>query len=293
MRDLFAMSSGFTAQKTDLLQQLTAPNALNNIPSRSNIDVGIRKLVDEINEIETLVTTGSCAGRIVVYLEGRSLTGPRSNLDDHTRISGASIAADDNGGQALFVAHDPLPLSGKIPVAPMLGLSDHTNLAVPPSIEGVRWVRCKFEPMCLRILCSSLESAQKLDTAALQSGFRESGISNISTDNLRTSTAMVAIRNTDLSFDSVIGYEADDGKLIPMVNEAYMRILVELCNQKFQVNKERTEAFREALFTSFKPQQVQSSGPCAWEPIEQRRARMKEDGLRRQAEADAQKAVDA
>ncbi|KAI4765737.1 hypothetical protein E4T51_01346 [Aureobasidium sp. EXF-12344] len=223
------MSSGFTAQKTDLLQQLTAPNALNNIPSRSNIDVGIRKLVDAINEIETLVTTGSCAGRIVVYLEGRSLTGPRSNSDDHTRISGASIAADDNGGQALFVAHDPLPLSGKSPVAPMLGLSDHTNLAVPPSIEGV----------------------------------------------------------------SVIGYEADDGKLIPMVNEAYMRILVELCNQKFQVNKERTEAFREALLTSFKPQQVQSSGPCAWEPIEQRRARMKEDGLRRQAEADAQKAVDA
>lgn len=106
---------------------------------------------------------------------------------------------------------------------------------------------------CLRILCSSLESAQKLDTAALQSGFRESGISSISTDNLRTSTAMVAIRNTDLAFDSVIGYEADDGKLIPMVTEAYMRVLVELCNEKFRVNKQKTEAFRQALFTSFKP----------------------------------------
>ncbi|KAH0342756.1 hypothetical protein KCU81_g5459, partial [Aureobasidium melanogenum] len=135
----------------------------------------------------------------------------------------------------------------------MLGLADHTNLGVPPSIEGVRWVRCKFEPMCLRILCASLESAQKLDTAALQSGFRESGISSISTDNLRASTAMVAIRNTDLAFDSVIGYEADDGKLIPMVTEAYMRVLVELCNEKFKVNKQKTEAFREALFTSFKP----------------------------------------
>ncbi|KAG9579809.1 hypothetical protein KCU77_g12047, partial [Aureobasidium melanogenum] len=98
---------------------------------------------------------------------------------------------------------------------------------------------------------------------------------------------MVAIRNTDLSFDSVIGYEADDGKLIPMVTEAYMRVMVELCNEKFRVNKERTEAFRKALLGSFKPQQVQSSGPCAWEPIEQRRARMKEDGLRRQAEADS------
>lgn len=147
MRNLFAMSSGFVAQKTDLLQQLTAPNALYNITSRSSIDVGIRKLVEEINGIETLVTTGGCAGRIVVYLEGRSLTYPHSNLDDHARISGASIAAEDNSGQPLFVSHDPLPLSGKGSVAPMLGLSDHTNLGVPPSIEGVRWVRCKFEPM--------------------------------------------------------------------------------------------------------------------------------------------------
>jgi len=64
---------------------------------------------------------------------------------------------------------------------------------------------------------------------------------------------MVAIRNTDLAFDSVIGYEADDGKLIPMVTEAYMRVLVELCNEKFRVNKQKTEAFRQALFTSFKP----------------------------------------
>lgn len=99
---------------------------------------------------------------------------------------------------------------------------------------------------------------------------------------------MVAIRNTDLAFDSVIGYEANDGKLIPMVTEAYMHVLVSLCNEKFRINKERTEAFREALVTSFKPQQIRSSGPSAWEPIEQRRERIKENGLRQQAETDAQ-----
>lgn len=143
----------------------------------------------------------------------------------------------------------------------------------------------------LQVLCSSLESAHKVNTAAYKSGFRESGISSISTDNLRTSTAMVAVRTTSLSFDSVIGYEGADGKLIPMVTEAYMRVLVELCNERFRVNKERTEAFREALFASFGPPQSQYSGPSAWEPIEQRRARMKEDGIRRQAETDAQKPV--
>ena len=102
---------------------------------------------------------------------------------------------------------------------------------------------------------------------------------------------MVAIRTTSLAFDSVIGYEGADGKLIPMVTEAYMRVLVELCNERFQKNKERTEAFRETLFGSFKPQHSQFSGPSAFEPLEQRRARMKEDGIRRQAETDAQRTV--
>ncbi|CAD0111045.1 unnamed protein product, partial [Aureobasidium uvarum] len=211
-----------------------APNVLDTSGSHEDmVDVGIRKLVNEINEIDTLATTNSCAGRIVVCLEGRTLTVPPSNLDDNARISGA---AEGDGGQALFVSHDPLPLSGKGPVAPMLGLSDHTNLGVPPSIDGVRWVRCRFEPM--------------------------------------------------------VGYEGADGKLIPMVTEAYMRVLVELCNERFLTNKQKTEAFREALFARFKPQQVQFTGPSAWEPLEQRRARMKEDGIRRQAETDVQKAVD-
>jgi tRNA wybutosine-synthesizing protein 3 len=115
--------------------------------SESGVDVGIRRLVDEINKIDTLATTSSCAGRVVVYLEGRSSSSPGSNLDDDMGISGLAIAAAGDGSQPLFVSHDPLPLSGKRPVAPMLGLSDHTNLNVPSSIEGVRWVRCKFESM--------------------------------------------------------------------------------------------------------------------------------------------------
>jgi hypothetical protein len=142
------MSPAFAAQKTKFLQQLTAPDASGtNRLSESGVDVGIRKLVDEINKIDTLATTGSCAGRVVVYLEGRSSSSPGLNLDDDMGISGLAIAAEGDSSQSLFVSHDPLPLSGKRPVAPMLGLSDHTNLSVPSSIEGVRWVRCKFESM--------------------------------------------------------------------------------------------------------------------------------------------------
>jgi tRNA wybutosine-synthesizing protein 3 len=135
-------------------------------------------------------------------------------------------------------------------------------------------------------LTSSIESAQKVHAAAIQSGFGESGISSISTDSLRTSTAEVNIRTTNLAFDSVIGYEGVDGKLIPMVTEAYMRVLVELGNQKFIINKQQRERFRSAIANTFRPPVVQASGPCAWEPIEQRRARMMEDGVRRRREAE-------
>ena len=149
------MTLGFTAQKTKLLQRLTSPNASNaNHSSKEGVDVGIRSLVDEINKIDTLATTSSCAGRVVVYLEGSSSSSSPSHLDDGMGISGLAIATEGGSNQSLFVSHDPLPLSGKRPVAPMLGLSDHTNLGVPSSIEGVRWVRCKFEPMVGDVLVS-------------------------------------------------------------------------------------------------------------------------------------------
>lgn len=139
----------------------------------------------------------------------------------------------------------------------------------------------------LHILCSSISSAQKVHAAALQSGFRESGISSINTSSLETSTAMVAVRTMGLAFDSVIGYEDSTDKLIPMVTESYMRILADIGNERFQVNKERTERFRSALFDAFRaPDSTEKQGDDgAWEPIEQRRARMREEGLRRKAEA--------
>ncbi|CAC9889940.1 unnamed protein product [Aureobasidium pullulans] len=252
------MSTTFAAKKAKILQQLAVPDASStDIQPGDCVDVGIRELVDEINKLDTLATTSSCAGRFAVYLEGKDPNLSQSSLDE-------------GDGQWLFISHDPLPLSGNGSVAPMLGLSDHTELSVPSSAKGVS---------------SSLESAQKIHTAALQSGFRESGISSISTDNLRTSTAMVAIRTNDLVFDNIIGYEGPDGRLIPMVTEAYMRILIELGNQKFQANKARTQQFQNALLTSFGPPQAQYSGPCAWEPIEQRRVRMREDDIRRKADA--------
>ncbi|KAI5252771.1 hypothetical protein E4T42_03175 [Aureobasidium subglaciale] len=149
------MSPAFAAKKAKILQQLTAPKApyTDTLP-KSSVDVGIRKLVDEINEIDTLATTSSCAGRIAVYLEGREQNSPRPTPDDDAHISDVAAAGVESGGQSLFVSHDPLPLSGKGPVAPMLGLSDHTNLGVPSSVKGVR---CYLHASFSTFGCSGLD----------------------------------------------------------------------------------------------------------------------------------------
>jgi tRNA wybutosine-synthesizing protein 3 len=148
------MQSTFATKKREILQQLAEPEgSYANLPVRRSIDVGIRELVDEINDMETLVTTSSCAGRIAVYLESRpsqqSLSTSTSTSTSTTVNSIDTQHLPIDGGQWLFVSHDPLPLSGMGSVAPVLGFSDHTDLTFPSDVEGMRWVRCKFEPMVM------------------------------------------------------------------------------------------------------------------------------------------------
>lgn len=141
------MSSAFAAKKQKILQQLAVPDAsYTDLSPKGSVDEGIRALVDEINELDTLVTTSSCAGRIAVYLEGTKKGSTKSTLNEDAQNPGLAAAGGKGGGQWLFVSHDPLTLSEK-PVAPMFGLSDQTNPSAPAFIKDVRWVRCKFEPM--------------------------------------------------------------------------------------------------------------------------------------------------
>ena len=112
----------------------------------------------------------------------------------------------------------------------------------------------------LHILCSSLPAAQHAASAALQSGFRESGVNGILDAKDQThspATPMVAVRSSGLAFDCVVGYEdattsadPDSGvarSIQPMVTEQYLRILIGIANQRFLTNSERTERFRQAL----------------------------------------------
>lgn len=133
----------------------------------------------------------------------------------------------------------------------------------------------------MHVLCSSVDSAQRVQNAALSAGFRESGISNISKQSDGSVTAMAGIRTQGLAFDSVVGYEAADGRILPMVEEAYLAVLVELANERFEVNQARTERFRQALIAQFGPPNGHADND--WEPADVRKARKRAEGLARQA----------
>lgn len=281
----FHMSNSFTNKKRKILGQLNAPaNEYTDASPKGSVDEPIRQFVDEINDIDELVTTSSCSGRFAFYLEG-----PRkgtTHLDHESSERQAASAGGKGGGQWLYVTHDPL---SKTPSVDDMILSENdfqTTYTEQPVLSGARLVHFKFEPMILHILASSVDAAKRVLSAAQVAGFRESGISSISgPPGKEADMVMVAVRSTGLSTDSPIGYLEQDNEhktLVLTVSETYVQSLVAMANEKFGTNIERTQHFRQALLENFAP----PTGAAAdWEPADVRKARKREEGLRRQAEA--------
>lgn len=147
------MASAFAAKKHRILQQLAQPAAeYSDASPKGSIDEGIRTLIDEINAIEGLVTTSSCAGRISAFLEGRkraAASEPRE-APAETSIAGAG---GKGGGQWLFVSHEPVPMpaadaarAGQHFTA-LFGLDAAGGLARAEHHAGQRHVHLKFEAM--------------------------------------------------------------------------------------------------------------------------------------------------
>ena len=72
----------FAAKKAKILSQLSVPDAeYSDASPKGSVDDGIRDLIDEINALDGLVTTSSCAGRVSVFvkaLEERGSSFPMS-----------------------------------------------------------------------------------------------------------------------------------------------------------------------------------------------------------------------
>ena len=152
--------SAFTARKERILQQLSVPeDEYDDLSPKGSVDEGIRPLIANINDIDGLVTTSSCAGRVSIYLDGgNNMATPSYNTDEDV-IPRSSASGGKGGGRWLFVSHDPL----HIPAAS--GSADHhfhSLFGLKPSQDRIsedpsskKFIHFKFEAMVRHLeLCA-------------------------------------------------------------------------------------------------------------------------------------------
>lgn len=157
----------------------------------------------------------------------------------------------------------------------------------------------------LHIMTASLAHASPILTAAINAGFRESGVQSLKNlDDPLYSFPMVAVRTAGLAFQSVIGYvldvdgdddgnDDDDGaaeeeeeekrggeKIHSLVTPSHLRLLLDIANGRFHANKLRMQRLEDELFK--KDQKTQEEG--AWEESTVRQARKRAEGLQKRDE---------
>ncbi|KAL8894725.1 MAG: hypothetical protein Q9207_008430 [Kuettlingeria erythrocarpa] len=204
------------------------------------------------------------------------------------------------GGRWLFVSHDPVQPpegreGGEEPLTGLFGLtrgSEGRSGGVDRSLRNTRYVKFAFEPMILHIATASLAHAAPILSAAISSGFRESGVQSLKNLDDRNALPMVAIRSAGLALESIIGVvhepplltgrasqEADEWPaeetVEALVDERYLEMLVHLGNERFVANTERIRRFEDALFDA------KSNKMDDWEDQETRQDRKRREGLQR------------
>lgn len=142
------------SQKKDAILSVLAiqGESYTDLSPKGSVDAGIRDLIDQINGLDGIVTTSSCAGRISIFLEGsKTNTGRQDDGENETAVPGGK----GMGGRWLFVSHETVDIPVRedpqdLPVSRLFALM-HVPLdpyAVPGSES--RFVKFQFEPMVSR-----------------------------------------------------------------------------------------------------------------------------------------------
>lgn len=132
-------------------------------------------------------------------------------------------------------------------------------------------------------MTASLHHAQPILAAAINAGFRESGIQSLK--NLQDVNAfpMVAIRSSGLALESIIGRASSDGNLNngdvhSLVTNDYLDLLLNVANDRFESNTERMRRLESDLFKRG------ITTASTWEDSKTRQERKRAEGLKQQEE---------
>ena len=176
-------SSSFAARKTHILARLSVPrDEYSDASPKGRVDEGIRELIDDINRVEGLATTSSCAGRVSVFVEGKKEVGGGDDGDDDDddddddkeaggedvgsgagwrsskkmkkKRTRAGIGGKGGGGTWQFVSHDVLGDVAGEGWATKFGFAGRHGATAEPHDDICaedgrerRLIRFKFEPM--------------------------------------------------------------------------------------------------------------------------------------------------
>ncbi|KAF7954670.1 hypothetical protein EAE96_005789 [Botrytis aclada] len=303
-----SLPQSFVSKKKLILSKLAVPtDEYDDLSPKGSVDEGIRELIDGINSLEGCVTTSSCAGRVSVFLEGKKKSddGVKSQLQDEPDVDGIpDVRAEKTagfggkgGGKWLYVSHDAVDdealsrRENEGTLCELLGMranDGNSMIPLPKSNErDLRHIHFKFEPMILHVLTASLEQAQKVLSAALQAGFRESGALNLISTTSEPATPMVGIRCMGLTLESLVGvyHEAFD-QGVCLVNNGQLSTLMRISNERFKENTNRIERFRVLLNEAMNPVEKKKVGENGedWEDPQARKERKRAEGLRRAQE---------
>ncbi|XP_055222923.2 tRNA wybutosine-synthesizing protein 3 homolog isoform X2 [Gorilla gorilla gorilla] len=178
-----------------------------DLSRKGSVDEDVVELVQFLNMRDQFFTTSSCAGRILLLDRG---------------INGFEVQKQNCCW--LLVTHK-LCVKDDVIVALKKANGDAT---------------LKFEPFVLHVQCRQLQDAQILHSMAIDSGFRNSGITVGKRGKI-----MLAVRSTH-GLEVPLSHK---GKL--MVTEEYIDFLLNVANQKMEENKKRIEnqSLSEYLFS--------------------------------------------
>ncbi|KAG6975009.1 hypothetical protein JG687_00000041 [Phytophthora cactorum] len=208
----------FAQLKRESLRKL---QAMEDKSPKGCIDEPIVDMIKTINAHPDYVTSSSCSGRIAVFCgEAGTSNGTEAGTDLITK-----------GGKWLIAEHatitfDQLTAALRSPDAN----SSTSNMII-----------FKHEPFIMHVVCRDLDAAKELLQWGIASGFRESGVV------LGNRKIMCAIRTTANGLEIPLGRSAE--RLL--VNEDYLQWIVDIANQKFEANKQKTDRLFEAFRAKF------------------------------------------
>ncbi|CAI5704989.1 unnamed protein product [Peronospora effusa] len=215
----------FAQLKRESLRKL---QAMEDKSPKGCIDEPIVTMIKTINAHPDYITSSSCSGRIALFC-GKNAVATAAVEEENGTPSGSDLIT--KGGKWLIAEHATITFDQLVTA---LRSSDaHKSTS--------NMILFKHEPFIMHVVCRDLDSAKALLQWGIANGFRESGVV------LGNRKIMCAIRTSANGLEIPLGRSAEH----LLIDGEYLRWIVDIANQKFEVNKQKIDRLFETFRATF------------------------------------------